>query len=114
MKLPFALGLRGRLILLLLAAFAILIGLIAWHSIADRDAQLGAASTKLLADVKLVAARQQAIVARADAVLTGLMLSSEMRPGAPAAACAAFVSALLKRQPEFAQAGWTRSGSPTP
>jgi len=108
MKLPFSFGLRGRLILLLLAVFAALVGLIAWHSYTDRDARLRAVSAKLLADVKLVAARQQTIAARADAVLNDLILRPELRPGAPAAACTAFISALLERQPEFAQAGWAR------
>lgn len=40
MKLPFTLGLRGRLILLLLAAFAALAGEIVWHSIEHRGERL--------------------------------------------------------------------------
>jgi len=37
MRLPFTPGLRARLILLQLAAFAALGGLIVWQSIEDRD-----------------------------------------------------------------------------
>ena len=96
MKFPLALGLRGRMILLLLAAFAALAGLIVWHSLADRGERLRAASEQLLADAKLVAARQQYISAHADTLLTSLMLRPEMRPGASAADCSRVLAGLLK------------------
>ncbi|MDP1906594.1 MAG: PAS domain S-box protein [Pseudomonadota bacterium] len=101
MKLPFALGLRGRLILLLLAAFAALTGLIVWHLIEHRDERLSDAAEHLLHKTQLVAARQQHIAAHADAVLTGLMLRPELQPGAPAEDCAQFLSARLKQESEF-------------
>jgi two-component system sensor histidine kinase/response regulator len=107
MKPTLTLGLRGRLLMLLLAAFAIVAGLIAWHGIKDRDERLGAASDHLLSDARMIAARQKSIAANADATLTGLMLRPELRPGAPAAACDKFLAAQIKLQPEFIQAART-------
>ena len=107
MKRPSTPGLRGRLILLLLAAFAALTALIAWQSFEERGVRLRAASEHLLADAKLIAARQQSIAARADATLTELMLRPELQPGAPAEACAQFLAARIKLQPEFIQAART-------
>ncbi|MCX7149459.1 MAG: PAS domain S-box protein, partial [Rhodocyclales bacterium] len=108
MKPAFTLDLRGRLILLLLTAFAALIVLIGWHSLEEPDQRLRAASAQLLSDTKVIAARQQYIVAKADAILNDLMLSPELRTGAPAATCAQVLSARLRQQQEFAQIGRTR------
>jgi len=107
MKHPFILGLRGRLILLLLAALAVLVSLIVWHSLGERDERLRVASAGLLDNVRLVAARQQALVARADAVLNGLMLAPELRPGASAETCRQFLAAQLKQNLAFIQIGRT-------
>ncbi|MDP2134022.1 MAG: PAS domain S-box protein, partial [Sulfuritalea sp.] len=107
MKYLFPLGLRGRLILLLLAAFAMVAGLIAWHGLKDRAEGLQTASAQLLADVKLIAVRQQSIAAKADAILTTLMLNPELPPGASPAACAQFLAARLRQHEEFIQAAWT-------
>jgi PAS domain S-box-containing protein len=101
------LGLRGRLFMLLLAAFAIVASLIAWHGVEDRDERLRTASEHLLSDARTIAARQQSIAANADATLTGLMLRPELRSGAPAEACDKFLAALIKVQPEFIQAART-------
>ncbi|OHC62765.1 MAG: hypothetical protein A2045_08905 [Rhodocyclales bacterium GWA2_65_20] len=108
MKPAFTLGLRGRLILLLLTAFTALTVLIAWHSLEEARERMRDASTRLLAETKVIAARQQSIVAKADSILTDLMLRPELRSGAPAAACAEFLSAGLKQHREFAQAGRTQ------
>ena len=108
MKPAFTLDLRGRLILLLLTAFAALTVLIGWHSLAEPGERLRAASAQLLSDTKVIAARQQYIVAKADAILNDLMLSQELRAGEPAATCAQILSVRLKQQREFAQIGRTR------
>ena len=104
MKPALTFGLRGRLILLLLTAFAMVAGLIAWQGLEDRDEQLRAASAQLLSDTKLIAARQQSIAAKADATLTELMQRPELWPGAPAEACAKSLAARIQPQPEFIQA----------
>ena len=80
MNRPFTLGLRGRLILLLLAVFAILAGVIASNFASSRQEQIKTATAELLADTRVIAARQQALVAQADAMLNGLMLRPEARP----------------------------------
>ncbi len=107
MKFAFALGLRGRLILLLLPVFAVFAGVIA-HDFADhREAGIRFATAELLGNTRVIAARQQAIVAQADAILNGLMLRPELQPGAPAEACAQFLSARLESERKFLQAGRT-------
>ena len=108
MKLPFALGLRGRMILLLLAVFAALSGLIVWQSIEHLDERLSSASENLLNDAQRIAARQQRIAARADAILTGLMLRPDLRPGVATEACSRTFAAILQEEPTFVQAGMTR------
>ncbi|MCX7148365.1 MAG: GAF domain-containing protein, partial [Rhodocyclales bacterium] len=101
-------SLRGRLILLLLAAFGALSGLIVWQSIEHRDERLSYASDQLLDHTRLIAARQQYIAAKADAILSGLMPRPELRAGAPAGACAQFLAALVKQEPAFIQASRMR------
>jgi PAS domain S-box-containing protein len=108
MKPALPLGLRGRLILLLLAAFAALSSHIVWNSIENRDARLSAVAERLLHDAQLIAARQQHIAAQADAVLTGLMLHPELRPGVDTETCARTFAAILREKPIFAQAGMTQ------
>ena len=99
------LRLRDRLILLLLAAFAILIGLLAVAFVSQREERIHAAWEDLLDHTRLIAARQQSIAAQADAILNGLMLSPELRPGASAKACAQLLSERIKQEPKFVQAG---------
>ncbi|MDO8349866.1 MAG: PAS domain S-box protein, partial [Gallionella sp.] len=108
MKIPYALGLRGRLILLLLAAFAALSGQIVWHSFEYRDERLGDASEHLLHNAQLIAARQQHIVAHADAVLTGLMLRPGLRPDVSTDTCSRTFATILQQEPTFVQVGMTR------
>lgn len=105
MKTAPAIGLRGRLLLLLLALFALQAGLIAWHFIHDREARLAAALEDIEGDTRTIAARQQAITARADAVLNGLMLRRELQPSASVEACARFLAARIELEAGFIQSG---------
>jgi len=107
-KLRTTLGLRGRLILLLLAAFAILAGLVVWNFVDHREERISDVSTQLLTDAKLIAARQQSIVAQADAILNGLMLHPGLRPDATADDCSRALVATLQQQPQFIQVGRTQ------
>lgn len=99
------LGLRGRLILLLIAAFSLLGGMVAWDFVRHRAERIEAATTELLGNARLIAARQQSIVARADAILNGLMLSPELRPGVAVEACSQALAARLGQEVEILQIG---------
>jgi len=103
MKPAFTLGLRGRLMLLLLAAFALLSCLLAWDFVEDRKVRINATSTELLNHTRLIAAQTRYFTKQANAILNGLVLSPEMQPGAPAESCAQFLQARLKQEPEFNQ-----------
>lgn len=104
-RLKTRIGLRARVALLLLAAFAALASVAVWHSLADRDERLRDAATHLQHSAQLIAARQQHIVAQTDAILTGLMLNPALQPGAPADACAQALAARLAREKKFIQIG---------
>lgn len=97
-------GLRGRFILLL-AAFAMIFTMIALHTVAHRAEKIADASTHLLGNAKLVAARQQRIVAQADAILNGLMLRPELLSGDSAEDCSRVLAERLKQEKEFVQIG---------
>lgn len=66
------LGLRGRLILPLLAAFVMLVGVMGWQSLNDREARLRAASDSLLGKVKLIALGKQVHIAPSGSPLDWL------------------------------------------
>ena len=108
MKPAFTLSLRGRLMLLLVGAFALLSCFLAWHFVGDRKARIDATSTELLNDTKLIAAQTRYFTAQANAILNGLELSPEMQPETPAEACTQFLQARLKQEPEFNQIVRTR------
>jgi PAS domain S-box-containing protein len=108
MKLHRTLGLRGRLILLLLMAFAALASLLAWRFAHDRDDRISAARAELLGQTRLMAARQESLLERADAILNGLLVIPEPVPGSSAEQCAQFLAARLKREPIFSQIGEMR------
>lgn len=105
MKLPFTLGLRARLILLLLALFAVLVGLIALDFVDHREEGRNAAAAELLGNTRLIATRQQVVAAQADAILTGLMLRPELQQGASAEACSQALAAYLTQQVQFLTIG---------
>ena len=90
---PRRMGLRGQLSLFLLASFALLAALQTWHYTQDRNGDIEAAKTRLLAEAQLIAARQEVLVERGDAILNGMMLNpARRRPTAmrswPSCCCA--------------------------
>ena len=95
-------GLHGRLILILLLAFAMLAGLIAWQSLAQREGLIGSARERLLAHVRLGAARQQALIEHGGAVLDSLIRSPALDQ-ASGAACSAELADRLRSAPGFIQ-----------
>ncbi len=100
-------GLRSRLFLFLLASFALLAALQTWHYTQDRDDDIEAARARLLAEARLIAARQEVLVERGDAILNGMMLNPALEPGAPSADCNAQLAQLLLREPDYVQVGVT-------
>ena len=109
MNLGQRLGLRGRLVLVLLAAFAALGALLAWHLVRDHAGQVDQVKAKLLDQARLVAARQEVLVERADAVLDGLLLNPALGPDSSDTACAAQLAELLKHEAAYAHAGVARA-----
>ncbi len=105
MKTAFTLGLRGRLLLLLLVAFALFAGLVAWDFVDHRQERSGAASSELLVHARLIAAKAQGFAARADAILNAVMLSPGLRPGASAEACSQALAAHLRQEAQFLTIG---------
>ncbi|MBU0752270.1 MAG: PAS domain S-box protein [Gammaproteobacteria bacterium] len=105
MKTPFALGLRGRLILLLLAVFTTCFTMLAWHTTDHSAERIATATAHLLHQVKLTVAHQQQITTHADAILNGLMLRPELQAGADAAECGRLLAEWIKPVAKFSQAG---------
>ena len=68
----FAVGLRGRLLLLFLAALAVMLGMLAWHTLGQREKDIRAAKEKVALSAMHVAAEQRGIVRRADQLLLSL------------------------------------------
>ncbi|GEM_PF-505717 len=107
MKTALALGLRGRLILLILVAFILIFAMIVQHTIAHRNEKITHAATDLLHDAQLIAAQQQQTQARADTILLNLMTHAELRLGVSAEACTRFLATFAEREPAFLQIGKT-------
>ena len=103
MKPAFTLGLRGRLFLLLGAVFTALAGVIVVQSLHDRSDMISAASEQLLSQAKLIAARQQSLTARGEALLSGLLSHPELH--AAGAACSPLLADRLKHYTEFINIG---------
>jgi len=103
-------SLRGRLILLLAGAFAVLGALLGWHLVKDRDRQIAHAKESLLDEVRLIAARQEVLVERADAILNGLMLNPACDVATLTPACQLQLAQLLTREPDYVQVGVARPG----
>lgn len=106
-RLAARLGLRGRLILPMLVAFAVLAGVIVWQALEDRAERIDSARMRVLHNAQLIAARQQSIMARADALLHELAQLPELRPGAPAGKCARLLADRLGHEPLFVNIGVT-------
>ena len=99
------LDLRDRFILLVLLVFLVFSGVIGWDFVIDRDQEINAAKKELLSEVKVLAARQQSLVAQADAIMSGLTLNPELQPGEATGPCMQAFLARLKQHEEFIQAG---------
>ncbi|MEY8877284.1 MAG: response regulator [Leptothrix sp. (in: b-proteobacteria)] len=108
MKQSLRLGLQGRLVLLLLAVFVALGALLAWRLVQDRNSQIDAAKERLLGEARLIAARQEVLVERADAILNGLMLSPAFGLDTLASDCTQQLAQLLARETDYVQVGVAR------
>lgn len=98
-------GIRGRLVLLVMAAFSLPTGLFVWHTIGHRSDMIHNAKQELLTESRLITAKQQATGRRADAILTELAEQPELPPGGSAAACSQLFAARLELDPEFVNIG---------
>ena len=107
---PRRMGLRGQLFLFLLASFAVLAALQVWHYLHDREEDIVTAKARLLAEARLVAARQEVLVERGDAILNAMMLNAGLSPASPAANCNEQLAQLLVREPDYLQVGVTHPG----
>ncbi|SCZ49610.1 PAS domain S-box protein [Thiohalomonas denitrificans] len=105
MKLPFTLGLRGRLTLILLAVFATMVALIVAHTLNHGAEKRHNTVRHLQNYAQLLAAHQRQIVAQADAILNGLIIRPELHPGTQVEVCSQFLQALIKEEPEFINVG---------
>ncbi|MCG2578706.1 response regulator [Dechloromonas sp. XY25] len=94
-------GLRGRLVLILLVAFVALSGLIVWNSLIQHEEYRRAAGERLLNDARLLAARQQAVIARGDAVLNNAMLVTALRDKLAPGRCPRLFAEHLSAEPAF-------------
>ncbi|WP_346285691.1 PAS domain S-box protein [Zoogloea sp.] len=101
----YRLGLRGRLILLLLAVFVMLGGMIVRNHIDSYDTRLEQAAEGLLHQTRVIAARQQYLAARADSILADLMQAPALQAGVSVADCTAWLSQRLRLEREFIQLG---------
>lgn len=107
MKAASTLGLRGRLILLIIVSFTIIFAMIVLHTVAHRNKEIANSATHLLHNAQLIAARQQQTQARADAILFDLMTRAELRSGVSTEACTRFLAARAEQEPAFLQIGKT-------
>lgn len=103
MKPLFVIGLRGRLILLILVAFAIIFAVILQHTVAHRAENIANATERLLHSTKLIAARQQLMQTQAEAILNDLMTRAELRANVSTEACSHFLAARAKQEQAFIQ-----------
>ncbi len=108
MKFAFALGLRGRLVLLVLAAFLAILSLFVKHAIdhgAERKTQ---ANAHLLFAAQLIAARQQRIVTRSEDLLDDLMTREALHADASAESCTHFLASYIGQEKMYLQLGQVR------
>jgi HAMP domain-containing protein len=104
-KTVITLGLRGRLILMIVVAFATIFAMIVQHTVAHRNEEITNATTHLLHSAELIALKQHAIITHANAVLNDLMLRRELHPDTVTTECAQLLAARAKQAPEFSQIG---------
>lgn len=104
-RLASRIGLRGRLILPMLAAFAALASVVVWQSLEDRAERIESAKMHLLHNAQLIAAQQRFITAHADALLRELAQRPELRPGAPTGECARLLAERLGQETGFINIG---------
>jgi PAS domain S-box-containing protein len=106
MKTPLPrLGLRGRLLLVLLLAFAGLATLAIWHARQEGSEDIENAGRHLVSEVQLIAARHEAILSRVDTLLDTLLLSPEFRDGRIPANCEEIFSQRRRLESSFFQVG---------
>ena len=98
------LGLRSRLVLIVLLAFVALSSVDIWQTLKQRDALVQSTSERLLSDVRLLAAQQQVLIGRGDAILNSLMLESTLLRQSDAR-CSRVLAAHLKSESVFFQVG---------
>jgi len=101
-RLKTRIGLRGRVALLLLAAFAALYALAMIHALNHRAEMVANAGDHLLHNAKLIAARQQFLISHADTILSDLKQHPALQPDQPAADCSGVLAERLRQEPEFA------------
>ncbi len=105
MRTAFTLGLRGRLVLLFLAAFAVMLGMLAWHALERREEQMSAAKERVRQSVKLIAAEQKNIINHADQLLLTLMRLPQLRQGRSPKDCLHLLSEWKKAEAAFFNIG---------
>lgn len=94
-------SLRTRAFVALGVAFALLAAMLAWLLAADIRSRMESAKARLLSEVRLIASREDIILARADAILNGLPLRVEVQPGVQPLLCEAFLTARVRGEPSF-------------
>ena len=98
------LGLRSRLILMVLLAFVALASVDVWQTLGQRDALIKSTSERLLSDARLLAAQQQALIGRGDAILNSLMLEPTLLRHSDVR-CSRVLASHLKSETIFFQIG---------
>ena len=84
---PYPLGLRGRLVVLLLAVFVLLGSMIVRNHIDSYDIRLAHTAEGLLHQTQVIAARQQYLAARAESIISDITQAPALQADAPAEAC---------------------------
>jgi signal transduction histidine kinase/CheY-like chemotaxis protein/PAS domain-containing protein len=97
-------GLRSRFMLIVLLAFVVLGGIDVWQTMGQRELLMQATSERLLSAARLLAAQQQVLMGRGDALLNSLMQEPRLSRG-NGAACAHVLVSYLQREDDFFQAG---------
>ena len=105
MKPAFALGLRGRLLLLLAGVFAVLFALTVWHAIDQRGRHMAIAKTDVIQAARLISAQQAGLVSHAHSLLLTLMRLPQLRPGGLADECHRLLRERAEAETRFSNIG---------